>query len=119
MEADDLTVFEVPGAWEIPLALSWMAKTKTLHGLVALGVVIRGGTPHFDFVCQGCADGCLQVALELDLPVGLGLLTCDTSAQANDRAGGQVGNKGEEAALATLEMANLKRSLIMPGIGHL
>lgn len=115
----DVTLFEVPGAWEIPLALSWLAKSRTLHGLVALGVVIRGGTPHFDFVCKGCTDGCLQVARELDLPVGFGLLTCDTSEQATARAGGEVGNKGEEAALATLEMANLKRSLIMPGIGHL
>lgn len=115
----DLSTIEVPGAWEIPRGLSWLARSRTLHGLIALGVIIRGGTPHFEYVCRGCTDGCKSVEQELDLPVGFGVLTCDTVEQAVSRAGGDGGNKGEEAAVAALEMANVKRSLIMPAIGHL
>ncbi len=116
---DDISVIEVPGAWEIPMGLTWLSKSSTFDGLLVVGVVIRGETPHFDYVCRSCADGCDRVAAQSNLVVGFGLLTCDTVEQANERAGGAVGNKGVEAAMAALEMANLKRSLITPVIGHL
>jgi 6,7-dimethyl-8-ribityllumazine synthase len=102
--ADDLSVHEVPGAWEIPLALEHLATSDRFDALVALGVVLRGETPHFEYVCRGCADGVQRVSLAHRLPVGFGVLTCDTRDQADARAGGEAGNKGWEAALAALEM---------------
>ena len=109
--AADILRIDVPGAWEVPLGLRWAGRRHRPDALIGIGVVIRGGTPHFDYVCIGCTDGFRTVAEELDLPIGFGLLTCDTLEQAVARAGGDVGNKGEEAALAALEMANLRRSL--------
>lgn len=103
----DLTVIRVPGAWEIPLALTELAAAGGFDGLVALGVVIRGETPHFEYVSGEASRGIARVSAEHRLPVGFGLLTCDTSAQAEERAGGKAGNKGWEAALAALEMADL------------
>jgi 6,7-dimethyl-8-ribityllumazine synthase len=112
--AEDLEVVWVPGAWEIPQALEELAQRsaagaggRKLDGLVALGVVIRGETPHFDFICGQCAAGVARVAERHRLPVGFGVLTCDTSGQAQERAGGKAGNKGWEAAAAALEMADL------------
>lgn len=104
---DNLSVVRVPGAWEIPLALSELARSGDVDGLVALGVVIRGETPHFDYVCAEAAKGIARVSREHRIPVGFGLLTCDTSSQAEERAGGKAGNKGWDAALAALEMADL------------
>jgi len=118
--ASDLRVVRVPGAWEIPAALDELARLSQsgdpgdgqssghkLDGLVALGVVIRGETPHFDYVCSRCASGVAAVEERHRLPVGFGVLTCDTSQQAEERAGGKAGNKGWDAALAALEMADL------------
>ena len=108
---EDLSLVRVPGAWEIPLALHELAKTGRFDGLVALGVVIRGETPHFDYVCSGCAQGVARVTREHEVPIGFGVLTCDTSAQAVERAGGKAGNKGWEAAMAVLEMADLQTQI--------
>ncbi len=100
----------VPGAWELPLAAAHLADQDRFDAIVALGAVIRGGTAHFEYVCSGCTDGLMQVQLEFGIPVGFGVLTCDTEAQALERAGTGVGNKGREAALAALEMlATLRR----------
>lgn len=103
----DLVVYRVPGAWEIPQALGALARRGGWDGLVALGAVIRGETPHFDFVATECSRGIAEVARRYSLPVAFGVLTCDTPAQALARAGGAVGNKGEEAAQAALEMADV------------
>lgn len=101
----------VPGAWEIPAALDALADTGRFDALVALGAVIRGETPHFDYICNECAAGCARVTARTGLAVGFGLLTCDNAEQAAARAGGKAGNKGREAAEAALEMACLLRSL--------
>jgi len=103
----DVEVTRVPGAWEIPQALDLLARTGGFDALVALGAVIRGDTPHFDFVAAECSRGIARVAAECHKPIAFGVLTCDTLAQALDRAGGGSGNKGEDAALAALEMAEL------------
>lgn len=102
-----IRIVRVPGAWEIPLALEEMAAAGGVDGLVALGAVIRGETPHFDHVCSQASAGISRVSLTHRLPVGFGLLTCDSSAQAQERAGGKAGNKGWEAAQSALEMADL------------
>ena len=113
--AEDLTVVRVPGAWEIPLALEELAQTGQWHGLVALGAVIRGETPHFDYICTECSRGIAAVGERHRLPVGFGLLTCETTAQAEARSGGKAGNKGWEAAEAALEMASLQAELRRQG----
>lgn len=107
----DIHIVKVPGAFELPLAAQRLAKSRKYDGITALGAVIRGQTPHFDFVCGECASGLNRVSLEYGVPVGFGLLTCDTVDQALDRAGGKSGNKGADAVLATLEMVNLLRQL--------
>jgi 6,7-dimethyl-8-ribityllumazine synthase len=103
----DVEVVRVPGAWEIPQALDLLARQGGFDAFVALGAVIRGDTPHFDFVATECSRGIARVAAESRRPIAFGVLTCDTLAQALDRAGGTAGNKGEDAALAALEMADL------------
>ena len=108
---EELLVVRVPGAWEIPAALDALAATGRVDALVALGVVIRGETPHFDYICNECAAGCARVTAQTAIPVGFGVLTCNDAEQAAARAGGKAGNKGEEAAEAALEMANLLGSL--------
>ncbi|MCK6550670.1 6,7-dimethyl-8-ribityllumazine synthase [Myxococcota bacterium] len=107
----DIEIIRVPGAWEIPLGVKWMAETKRFDAILALGCVIRGGTPHFDYVAAEVTKGSAQVGLALGLPVVLGVLTTDTIDQAVERAGTKHGNKGWETALAAIEMANLKKSL--------
>ena len=107
VEAADVHLVSVPGAWEIPQALEELAAAGGLDGLVAVGVVIRGETPHFDYICSEASRGIAGVAKRHRVPVGFGLLTCETSEQAAERAGGKAGNKGWEAALAVLEMADL------------
>ena len=104
---DDVDVVWVPGAWELPAAARRAAATERYEVLVALGAVIRGDTPHFDFVAGEASRGLATAGADFDVPVAFGLLTCDTMAQAEARAGGQHGNKGWDAALAGLEMADL------------
>ncbi len=103
----DLDVVWVPGAWELPGAALHAAHTGRYAGIVALGCVIRGETPHFDYVAGEAARGLAAVALETGLPVGFGVLTTENADQALARAGGNKGNKGWEAALSALEMADL------------
>lgn len=104
---DDVDVIWVPGAWEIPAAVRRACASGRYDAVVAAGAVIRGETPHFDFVAGETARALQQVVADFDVPVGLGLLTTDTLEQAEARAGGSHGNKGWDAALAALEMAEL------------
>lgn len=109
-QRDAIDVMRVPGCWEVPLGLRWMA-VRGYDALIALGCVIRGGTPHFEYVAAEVTKGTAQVQTQHGLVVSLGVLTTDTIAQAIERAGTKHGNKGWEAALAAIEMAELKRSL--------
>ena len=106
-----IPVIRVPGAYELPLAVQRTAKTRQYDGIVALATVIRGATPHFDFVCGECASGLTRVSLEQEIPIGFGVLTCDTIEQAIERSGAKAGNKGADAALATIEMVSLLRQI--------
>ena len=99
----------VPGAFEAPLGAQHLARSGRYAAILALGVVVRGETPHFDYVCSSAASGLLRVSLETGVPCAFGILTCDTYAQAEARAGGDVGNKGQEAADAAVEMVNVLR----------
>jgi 6,7-dimethyl-8-ribityllumazine synthase len=105
--ADDVDVVWVPGAWELPGAARRLLATERYHALVALGAVIRGDTPHFDYVAGEASRGIADASVAFETPIGFGVLTCDTMAQAEARAGGEHGNKGWDAALAALEMADL------------
>ncbi|HEY7395055.1 MAG TPA: 6,7-dimethyl-8-ribityllumazine synthase [Gemmatimonadaceae bacterium] len=104
---DDVDVVWVPGAWELPMAARRLLATERYHALVAVGAVIRGDTPHFDYVAGEASRGLASASVDYDTPIGFGVLTCDTDAQAEARAGGAHGNKGWDAALAALEMADL------------
>lgn len=106
-----ISVAYVPGAFEIPLAVQKMAKSGDYDGVIALGAVIRGSTPHFDYVAGECAKGLNSVQLETGLPIGFGVLTVDSIEQAIERAGTKAGNKGAEAAMTVLEMVNLLRKI--------
>jgi 6,7-dimethyl-8-ribityllumazine synthase len=97
----------VPGAWEIPIALRRLGRTGRFDGLIALGAVIRGATPHFEYVSGGVASGVAQISAELDLPISFGVLTTESIEQALERAGTKAGNKGWDAAVAALEMTNV------------
>lgn len=97
----------VPGAYELPLAAKTLAGTGRYAAILSVGAVIRGETPHFNYVCDAAASGLTQVSLETGIPCTFGILTCDTYGQAEARAGGAVGNKGEEAADAAVAMVNL------------
>ena len=108
---DDVDVALVPGSFEIPLIAKKMAISKRYDAVICIGVVIRGATPHFDYVAGEAAKGIAQAALQTEIPITFGLVTCDTLEQAIERSGSKAGNKGAEAALAALEMANLLRSL--------
>jgi 6,7-dimethyl-8-ribityllumazine synthase len=112
---DQVTVALVPGAWELPLACSRLAASGRYQALVGLGCVVRGGTPHFQYVCSETARGIARVSLDSGVPIGFGVLTCDTHEQALERSGGRHGNKGAEAVDAALEMAGLLAAL--PGAG--
>ena len=105
LAVEDLELFWVPGAFEIPQAARSIAKSGRFDAIVTLGSVIRGGTPHFDYVCRGVTDGVREVMRETGVPVGFGVLTTDDIDQALARAGGSDGNKGSEVALAAIEMA--------------
>ena len=105
--ADDVDVVWVPGAWELPIAARRLLASERYNALVAVGAVIRGGTPHFDYVAGEASRGLALASTDFDTPIGFGLLTCDTMQQAEERAGGAHGNKGWDAALAALEMSDL------------
>jgi 6,7-dimethyl-8-ribityllumazine synthase len=107
----DLELVRVPGAFELPLAVEKVAAARRADGIVALGAVIRGATPHFDHVSSACMQGLFAASRAHGIPVGIGVLTVDTIEQAIERAGTKAGNKGEEAALAAVEMVNLLRRL--------
>ena len=106
-EDSDIEVVWVPGAYELPLAVKVMADKGGYDAIIALGCVIRGGTPHFEYVAGECVKGMSQVMLQNNLPVAFGVLTVDTIDQAIERAGTKAGNKGEEATLSVIEMVNL------------
>ncbi|MDR1510705.1 MAG: 6,7-dimethyl-8-ribityllumazine synthase [Synergistaceae bacterium] len=103
----DIEVYWVPGAWELPLIVKELALSGKYEAIVALGAVIQGDTPHFDYVCAETSKGIAQVSMEQRIPVGFGVLTCSNLEQALVRAGSKSGNKGVDAAIAALEMANL------------
>lgn len=111
---EEIDVTRAPGSWELPLALEWMAGGVTgrkYDALIAIGCVIRGGTPHFDYVAAEVTKGSFSVQMTHKVPVALGVLTTDTIDQAVERAGTKMGNKGWEAAMAALEMVSLRRSM--------
>ncbi len=107
----DITVVRVPGAFEMPLVLEKLAAKGGYDAIVALGAVIRGGTPHFDFVAGECVKGMAQVTLKHQVPIAFGVLTVDTIEQAIERAGTKAGNKGAEAAMSAIEMVNVLRQI--------
>ena len=109
LDSADLELYWVPGAFEIPLAARRLAETRRFDAIITLGSVIRGGTPHFDYVCRGVTDGVRQVMHDSGVPVAFGVLTTDDIDQALARAGGSDGNKGGEVALAAIEMVQFTR----------
>tara|TARA_A100001015_G_scaffold207042_1_gene231525 strand:- start:370 stop:849 length:480 start_codon:yes stop_codon:yes gene_type:complete len=110
VKKNSITIVRCPGSYEIPLTAQWLLETKRYEGVIALGVVIRGRTPHFDYVCDAVNQGVLELNLRFSTPVAFGVLTTDDVQQALDRVGDK-GNKGSEAALALLEMITVRRSL--------
>ena len=108
---DDVEIVKVPGGWELPLAARVLAQQKRHDAIIALGAVIRGDTPHFDYVAGHAAAGLAAVQQETGIPVAFGVLTTNTVEQAIDRAGAKAGNKGADAAMTAIEMANLLRRL--------
>jgi 6,7-dimethyl-8-ribityllumazine synthase len=111
MPADAIEIVKVPGSWELPLTAKTLATTNRYAAIIALGAVIRGETPHFDHVANQASSGLAAVALESRIPVAFGVLTTNTVEQAIDRAGGKSGNKGYDAAITAIEMADLLRRL--------
>ncbi|MFD2231576.1 6,7-dimethyl-8-ribityllumazine synthase [Alkalimarinus sediminis] len=107
IEEKDIEIYRVPGAFEIPVAVQRVAKTGKYDAVIALGAVIRGGTPHFEYVAGECVKGLGAVSLNLELPIVFGVLTVDSIEQAIERSGTKAGNKGGEAALSALEMVSL------------
>jgi len=110
-EDHDLTVIRVPGAYEMPIAAKRLAAAQRYEAIIALGAVIRGGTPHFEYVAGECTKGLSSVSLQYDIPIAFGVLTVDSIEQAIERAGTKAGNKGAEAAMSTIEMVNLLREI--------
>ena len=106
---NDVEILKVPGAYEVPLAAKVLAQSKKYHAIICLGAVIRGATPHFEYVSAEVSKGVAAVSLELGIPVIFGVLTTDTIEQAIERAGTKSGNKGWDSALAAIEMANLMK----------
>ena len=115
--SDGIVVARVPGAWELPVTCQQLAQSGRFRAVIALGAVIRGATPHFDFVAAEAARGCARVALDTSVPVVFGVLTTDTIEQALERSGTKAGNKGFDSALAALEMVSLCAALDADGIG--
>lgn len=111
---DDIDIIWVPGAWELPLAARHAMASDRYEAVVALGAVIRGDTPHFDYVAGEASRGLADASRDSEIPLGFGLLTCDNMEQALARCGGEHGNKGWDAALAALEMADLMSQMDVP-----
>jgi 6,7-dimethyl-8-ribityllumazine synthase len=111
VQDNQIEIVRVPGAFEMPVVVRKLALSQRYDAIIALGAVIRGETPHFDYVAGECASGVARIALETGVPVAFGVLTTDTVEQAVDRAGGKAGNKGADCALVAVEMANLLRRL--------
>jgi 6,7-dimethyl-8-ribityllumazine synthase len=107
----DIEIVKAPGSWEMPVVARELASSKRYDAIIALGAVIRGDTPHFDYVAGEAAKGLGQVAVQTGVPVAFGVLTCNTLEQAIDRAGAKSGNKGFDAAMTAVEMADLLRRL--------
>ena len=108
---EDITIYYAPGAFEFPLVAQKIASTKKFDAIIALGAVIRGGTPHFEYVAGECVKGLSQVSLDATKPIAFGVLTVDSIEQAIERAGSKAGNKGAEAATTAIEMVSLLRQL--------
>ena len=108
---DDVTIVRVPGAYEMPLAVKRVAETGEYDAIIALGAVIRGGTPHFEYVAGECVKGVGAVSLEYSIPVAFGVLTVDSIEQAIERSGTKAGNKGAEAAMSAYEMVSVIKQL--------
>lgn len=111
VKPSNLEVYPSPGSFELPLVSKWLASRKDVDAVIALGCVIQGETRHFDFICNACSNGIMQVGLETKKPVVFGVLTTNTLKQASDRAGGKHGNKGVEAAETALQMLVLRNLL--------
>ncbi|WP_028293303.1 6,7-dimethyl-8-ribityllumazine synthase [Oceanobacter kriegii] len=111
VEKDNITIIRAPGAFEIPLVVQRVAATEKHDAIIALGAVIRGGTPHFEYVAGECTKGLASVSLEYGIPVSFGVLTVDSIEQAIERSGTKAGNKGEEAAMSAFEMVSLLNAL--------
>ena len=111
VDRNAIELIRVPGAFELPLVVDKVATSRRADGIIALGAVIRGATPHFDYVSGQCAEGLSAAQSKHGIPVGFGVLTVDTLEQALERAGTKSGNKGEEATLAVIEMVNLLRKI--------
>jgi len=107
----NITIVRAPGAWELPIVAKKLAESRKYDAIIALGAVIRGGTPHFDFVAGECAKGLGVVGLEFGLPVIFGVLTTDSIEQSIERSGTKAGNKGADAAITAIEMVNLLKAL--------
>lgn len=110
-DVDAVEVLRVPGSWEMPVVAAELARTKRADAVICLGAVVRGETPHFDYVAGNAASGLASVAAETGVPIAFGVLTTNTMDQATDRAGGKSGNKGWDAAMTAIEMVRLLRSL--------
>lgn len=108
---ENITIVRVPGAFEIPLVVKKLANQKKHDAVIALGAVIRGGTPHFEYVAGECTKGIAQVSLDAEIPIAFGVLTVDSIEQAIERSGTKAGNKGCEAAMSAIEMVNLLKQL--------
>lgn len=107
----DISIVKAPGAFELPLAAKVIASTRKPDAIVALGAVIRGGTPHFEYVAGECTKGLAQIGMEFDIPIAFGVLTVDSIEQAIERSGTKAGNKGAEAAISAIEMVSLLKML--------
>ena len=107
----DVSIVKAPGAFELPLAAKVIASTRKPDAIVALGAVIRGGTPHFEYVAGECTKGLAQIGMEFDIPIAFGVLTVDSIEQAIERSGTKAGNKGAEAAISAIEMVSLLKML--------
>jgi 6,7-dimethyl-8-ribityllumazine synthase len=112
---DRITVVRVPGSWEVPVACARLAQSKKFDAIIALAAVIRGGTPHFEYVASEVSKGVAQIALQTGTPITFGVLTTDTIEQAVERAGTKAGNKGFDAAIAAVEMVSLGKVLSEAG----
>jgi len=108
---ENIEIVKVPGSFEIPLTAKKLAKSGKYDAVICLGAVIRGSTPHFDYVANEVTKGIAQVSLETEVPIGYGILTTDTIEQAVERAGTKMGNKGFDAAMVAIEMANVLKSI--------